>query len=566
MKIVLMGNPNVGKSIIFSRLTGVGAIVSNYPGTTVDFTKGKMKLGEKIFEIIDAPGTYSLRASNKAEEVAKKLFDEADLIINVVDATNLERNLFLTLEILEEKKPVIIALNLWDEAKHKGIEIDLKELEKILATPVVATVALTGEGIKELVERIKDAKAKERKKSSDDEKWAEIGRIIRNVQIVKHRHHTLGDRLSEASIKPLTGLPIAILILFLSFLSVLFVGEALINYFFNPLFDIYKTFLIKFSNFLGEGIIHDIIIGKLINGQIDFMQSLGIITTGLYVPFGIVLPYVFSFYLILAIIEDTGYLPRLSTLLDNIFHRLGMHGSGVISLFLGLGCNVPGLLSTRILDTKKQRFIAITLLSIAIPCMAQTAMIFALLARYGIKYILIVYLTLGMIYIAGGLLLNRFLKGESTEIFLEIPPYRLPSISSIFKKTWLRIKWFLLDAIPWLFTGVFITSILYSSSIFSKIAEIFSPLMQPIFGLPGEATLPLLMGFLRKDLAIGLLLPLGLNAAQTTVAVIVLAIYFPCAASFAVLLKELGKDAIKSILIMLLTALFVGFIMKTILI
>ncbi|MEM2935186.1 MAG: ferrous iron transporter B, partial [Candidatus Thermoplasmatota archaeon] len=395
MKIVLMGNPNVGKSIIFSRLTGVGAIVSNYPGTTVDFTKGKMKLEEKIVEILDAPGTYSLKPSNKAEEVAKKLFDEADLIINVVDATNLERNLFLTLEILEEKKPVIVALNLWDEARHKGIEIDLKELEKTLATPVVATIALTGEGIKELVERIKDAKVKERKKSSDDEKWAEIGRIVRNVQIVKHRHHTLKDRLSEASIKPLTGLPIAIFILFLSFLSVRLMGETLINHFFDPIFGIYKTFLMKFSNFLGKGIIHDIVIGKLIDGEIDFMQSLGIITTGLYVPFGIVLPYVFSFYLILSIIEDTGYLPRLSTLLDNIFHRLGMHGSGIISLFLGMGCNVPGLLSTRILDTKKQRFIAITLVSIAIPCMAQTAMIFALLGGYGIKYVIIVYLTLG---------------------------------------------------------------------------------------------------------------------------------------------------------------------------
>ena len=567
MKIVLMGNPNVGKSVIFSRLTGAGVIAANYPGTTVDFTKGKMKLGEKTFEIIDAPGTYSLMPSNKAEEVAKKLFDEADLVINVVDATNLERNLFLTLELLEGNKPVVIALNLWDEARHKGIEIDLKELEKILDTPIVATVALTGEGIKELTERIKDAKAKERKKTSDDEKWMEIGRTVKIVQKVRHRHHTLKDRLSEASIKPFTGLPIAIFVLLISFLSVRFIAEGIIKYISDPLFEIYKIFIMKIGDFLGEGFIHDVIIGKLIDGEIDFMQSLGLLTTGLYVPFGVVLPYIFSFYLILAILEDTGYLPRLSTLVDNIFHRLGMHGSGIISVFLGLGCNVPGVLSSRILDTKRQRFITATLIGIAIPCMAQTAMIFAILGKYGIKYILIVYSTLAIIFISGGLLLNKFLKGESSEIFLEIPPYRLPSISSIFKKTYMRIRWFLADALPWLFAGVFITSILYSSDIISKIANLFSPFMQPVFGLPGEAAVPLLMGFFRKDLAAGLLLPLGLSAPQLVVAVTVLAIYFPCVATFAVLLKELGwKDMIKSTTIMLFTALFVGFIMKTILI
>jgi ferrous iron transport protein B len=567
MKIVLMGNPNVGKSVIFSRLTGADVIAANYPGTTVDFTKGKMKIEGKTFEIIDAPGTYSLMPSNKAEEIAKKLFDEADLVINVVDATNLERNLFLTLELLEGNKPVVIAINLWDEARHEGIEIDLKKLEKILDTPVIATVALTGEGIKELTERIKDAKAKERKKTSDDEKWMEIGRIVKIVQKVRHRHHTLKDKLSEASIKPVTGLPIAIFVLLISFLSVRFIGEGLINYIFDPVFKIYKIFIMKIGNFLGEGFIHDVFIGKLIDGEIDFMQSLGLLTTGLYVPFGVVLPYIFSFYLMLAILEDTGYLPRLSTLLDNIFHRLGMHGSGIISVFLGLGCNVPGVLSSRILDTKRQRFIAATLIGIAIPCMAQTAMIFAILGKYGIKYILIVYSTLAIIFISGGLLLNKFLKGESPEIFLEIPPYRLPSISSIFKKTWMRVRWFLADALPWLFAGVFITGILYSSDIISKIANIFSPLMQPIFGLPGEAAIPLLMGFIRKDLAAGLLLPLGLSTPQLAVAVTILAIYFPCVATFAVLLKELGwRDMIKSTAIMLFTALFVGFIMKTILI
>jgi len=157
-KIVLMGNPNVGKSVVFSRLTGANVIASNYPGTTVDFYEGTMRLEGEQVRIIDAPGTYSLQPSNRAEEVSVNLLDDADIVINVVDATNLERNLYLTLELLEREKPVIVALNLWDETKHLGIDVDVEKLEKMLGVPVVPTVALTGEGIKELVERLKDAK------------------------------------------------------------------------------------------------------------------------------------------------------------------------------------------------------------------------------------------------------------------------------------------------------------------------------------------------------------------------------------------------------------------------
>lgn len=215
-KIVLMGNPNVGKSVVFSRLTGANVITSNYPGTTVDFSKGSMKLhGEKV-EIIDAPGTYSLVPSNKAEEVAVKMLKDADIIINVVDSTNLERNLFLTLELLEKKYPVVVALNMWDEAKHLGIEIDKDKLQEELGVPVVATVALTGEGIKELVETIEKARISDKiEEMSEEERWVKIGRIIKKAEKVGHRHHTIRDKIADATIKPATGIPLAILIIFL---------------------------------------------------------------------------------------------------------------------------------------------------------------------------------------------------------------------------------------------------------------------------------------------------------------------------------------------------------------
>ncbi len=216
------------------------------------------------------------------------------------------------------------------------------------------------------------------------------------------------------------------------------------------------------SDRLGSGFLHEVLIGKLLDGDIDFVQSLGILTTGIFVPFGMVLPYILAFYFTLAILEDSGYLPRLATLSDNIFHKLGMHGYGVISVFLGLGCNVPGALSTRTLETRKQRFIAATLMAIAVPCMAQIAMIFAILGPHGFGYIGLVFGILSLVYLLGGLLLNRFVQGECPEIFLEIPPYRKPSLRPIGKKTWMRIRWFLAEAIPWLFLGVVLVNLLYA--------------------------------------------------------------------------------------------------------
>ena len=193
-KIVLMGNPNVGKSVVFSRLTGANVISSNYPGTTVDFSKGKMRLNGKTIEIIDAPGTYSLEPSNKAEEVAAEMLKDTDVVINVVDATNLERNLYLTIELLERNIPVVIALNLWDETKHLGIHINEKQLEKILGIPVISIVALTGEGIKELVSKIKKAKSPDKiRPTSEEGRWVEIGQIIKKLRKIHEKRLLVAD-------------------------------------------------------------------------------------------------------------------------------------------------------------------------------------------------------------------------------------------------------------------------------------------------------------------------------------------------------------------------------------
>ncbi len=567
-KIVLMGDPNVGKSVLFARLTGAKVIASNYPGTTVDFSKGKMHVGKVVAEVVDAPGTYSLEPTNKAEEVALKMYEEADVVINVIDATNLERNLFLTLELLERKKPVIVALNLWDETKHLGIHIDVGKLEELLSVPVTPTVALTGEGIEKLVRRLDEACSPEGiKPTSDEARWIEIGHLVKKVQEITRRHHTIWDHFIDATIKPLTGIPIAIGIILLSFWAVRLVGETLIGYIFEPLFELYRPMAMSVSDWLGPGFLHDVLIGKLIDGEIDYVQSMGILTTGLFVPFGMVLPYITAFYLMLGVLEDSGYLPRLATLTDTVFHKLGMHGHGIVPVFLGLGCNVPGALASRTLETRKQRFISATLMAIAVPCMAQTAMIFGILGSHGFFYIVLVLATLTIVYVALGLLLGRFFKGESPEIFLEIPPYRRPSFLTILKKTWMRVRWFLTEAIPFLFLGVLLVNVLYAVGFLEWLGGALAPVVNGWLGLPEESATALLIGFLRKDLAVGMLLPLGMTSMQLVVATTILAIYFPCVATFAVLVKELGaKDMIRATGIMIATALVVGGIMRVVLI
>ncbi len=571
-QVLLIGNPNVGKSVIFTRLTGVGVIASNYPGTTVEYHLGIMGTGDKRMKIIDVPGTYSLDPTSPAEQVAIDLLNKAidqgnSVVVNVIDATNLERNLNLTLQLLKMNIPVIIALNLWDETKHIGISIDVAKLERILGVTVIPTVAVTGQGINSLVNSVNRA-VKGKLDFDDQERWHEIGKIVEKVQVIKHRHHTFFERIGDLTIHPITGIPIAIAVLFLLFLAIRFIGEGLINHISTPLFErVWAPVMLELSSLLGHNsFLHKILIGRLYEGNIDFVQSFGMLTTGLYVPIGAVLPYIIAFYLMLSFMEDSGYLPRLAVLLDKTMHIVGLHGMAIIPMFLACGCNVPGILATRVLETKRERFIAATLMSISIPCIAQMAMIFALLGKYGPRALFPVFITLAIIWLIAGNIMKKLVKGESPEIFTEIPQYRFPHIETLIKKVWIRIRWFLSEALPYVLLGVLIVNLLYAFGIIDFLGEITAPLLKPLLGLPIDAIGVLLLGFLRKDLAVGMLLPLGLSMKQLIISCVVLTMYFPCVATFAVLLKELGiLDTVKAMLIMIISALVVGIILNTIL-
>jgi len=568
MKILLMGNPNVGKSVIFSRLTGVKVIASNYPGTTVGYTSGFMKLGDETVEVIDVPGTYTLEPTCEAEEVALRMLATGDTVINVVDATNLERNLYLTLQLLERARPVVVALNIWDDTKHRGIYIDLDKLRESLGVPVIPTVAVTGEGMKELVENIPKASSPDTPVRGRDERWATIGSITDQVQHITHRHHTWLERLGDASVKPLTGGIIALAVLASTFTVVRFISESLISYILDPLFNtLWAPVLLRLSDLLGgTGLLHDIVIGKIASGEVNFVESFGLLSSGLYVPFAMVLPYIIAFYLVLGLLEDIGYLPRLAVLMDTIMHRLGLHGYAIIPTLLGLGCNVPAVLATRILESKRERFIAATLISIAIPCAALQAMIFGLVGERGGQYVAIVYGTLFVVWIILGFILNHTVKGFSPELLIEIPPYRLPSWRAMLQKLWMRSYGFLVEAVPIILGAVLVINILYFLRVFDAIANFTAPVVTGLLGLPKEGVAALVIGFLRKDVALGMLAPLALSAKQLVVGSLVLAMFFPCIATFVVLLRELGVvNMLKSAGIMISAALITGGILNLIL-
>ena len=567
-KILLVGNPNVGKSVLFSRLTGVRATASNYPGTTISYTRGFLKLGEEKVEVIDVPGTYTLEPTTEAEEIALQMLDTGDIVINVVNATNMERSLYLTLQLLEKGTPVIVALNLWDDTKHRGIDIDLDKLRQFLGVPVIPTVAVTGEGIKDLVEHIPKATSPGAPVRTRDERWATIGSIIDQVQHIDHRHHTWLERLQDASVKPLTGGMIAVVVLICAFLVIRFIGESLIGYVLDPLFNnLWAPVVVWLSNLMGgSGFLHDIVVGKVAGGEVNFVESFGLLSSGLYVPFAMVLPYIISFYFVLGLLEDIGYLPRLAVLMDTIMHWLGLHGYAIIPTLLGLGCNVPAVLATRILESKRERFIASTLVSIAVPCAALQAMIFGLVGERGGQYVAIVYGSLFVAWIILGIILNHAVKGFSPELLIEIPPYRLPPWRIVLQKLWMRVYGFLAEAIPIILGAIVVINMLYSLRVFDAIASFTAPVVTGLLGLPKEAVTSLIIGFLRKDVALGMLAPLALTAKQLVVASVVMAMFFPCIATFVVLLRELGvANMLKSVGVMILAALITGGMLNLIL-
>lgn len=535
-KIILVGNPNVGKSLVFSRITGAGVVTANYAGTTVDIVTGSFRYEDRTYQLVDSPGIYSLEQDCQADETVMKLVNDSDIVVNIVDATNLERNLNLTLQLLQLGKPTVVCLNFWDDTAHYGITIDVAALEKILNVPVITVSALRNEGISRLVASIEEARISDLTYDAENH-WNQIGDIVSQVQRLEHRHHTFFERLSDFSLHPIGGIVTAIGVLLATLAIVRFMGEGMINYLLDPFYTkIYAPFVTDLAN----QIPWDFVKGLLVGYSMDPLESFGIFTSGLYIAMVLVFPYFFSFYLVFGFLEDFGYLPRLAVVLDNIFHRFGLHGYSSIPVMLGLGCKVPALLSTRILNSRREKILTISLIMMSAPCLPQTAMIISLGMNYGPVTVLFIFFILLVLAVFINILLNRFLPGKTEEFFTELPSYRIPSLKLMASKMKVRIVEYFAEVLPMITVGVLIMNLLEYLKVIEFITNAIRRPVELVLGLPPDIAPIMLLGFLRKDVSIALLAPLDLSAQQFIIASIFLVLYTPCISSFFTLLKELG--------------------------
>ncbi len=566
---LLAGNPNVGKSLIFSRLTGIGVISSNFPGTTVGLNYGQTHFDGEAYDIIDIPGLYRLEEEWLIEGKKRNLFKELeyDFIVCVADASHLERNLYFLLEIMQLKKPVILLLNKFDEAQRKGIQIDVKQLEKLLGIPVIPAVATTGEGLKDLAFQAARIASRKMPESSltvpptPEGKWNTIGHIIHNVQTVKHKHASFWEKLQGWATTPATGLPIALLVLVLSFFLVRFVGENLIALL-DPL---YENYYVPFLQDLLAPV-KDNALGMLLLGD-GGVKYFGVLTDGLHIALIEVMSYVLAFYALLGFLGDLGYLPRLAVLLDSLLHKIGLHGYGSLPIMLGFGCKVPAVMGIRVLETKRERIIALALILVLAPCISQTAMIISILSPYGLKYMLIVFFTLFINGILAGTVLNKLMKGETPELFMEIPSWQIPQIRPLLRKLWIRMREYFFDALPLILFGVLFVDLMQLSGLTDWVAKIARYPVECLLGLPAETTPLLILGFLRKDVSIALLEPFHLSAPELVVACVFMAMYLPCVATFFVMLRESGwKDTLKVVSLTLSLSFLTAFILRLFLI
>lgn len=606
LTIALAGNANVGKSVIFNQLTGLNQIIGNWPGKTIEKKEGYLIYKGYKIKVIDLPGIYSFSTYSEEEIISRNfiLDEKPDIVINVVDSVHLERNLFFTLQLIELQANLIIALNQVDLLEESGFSIDIEKLQNILKVPVIPTVAVKNKGIEELIDKcveiveknenikpfdivygkeveekiksliellqnnsnypkrliaikllegdkeisskIKDKnillKAKEFSEELEDlhgepisliltqEKYNLCNRITKEVLAIKSKKFNLSNFLDKFLLHPLFGYLFLLIFLFLIFYSIFGFGS-FFSGLLESLFDRVKNFLLNLQiSYVSKKILIDGILDGVIGGL------------------SIALPYLIPFYILLSILEDSGYLSRMAFFTDSFMHFVGLHGKAFFPLILGFGCNVPAVLGSRILETKKQKFITSTLATL-VPCSARTVVILGLVGVFlGFKYVLIIYVIDIIVLFIIGKILTLLIPGKSYGLIMEMPNLRKPSLKIVLRQSWFRIKDFIYIAFPIIIFGSFLLQILDLTNILRLFVNFISPFFVNFLGLPPLTSIPLIFGILRKELTLMMLFSLfGTNVVtnfltpkQIIIYSIITLFYFPCIATFAALKRELG--------------------------
>jgi ferrous iron transport protein B len=608
--IALAGNANVGKSVIFNHLTGLHQHIGNWPGKTVERAEGTLHFKGYTIDIVDLPGIYSLSTYSLEELVSRKYIavEKPDIVINVVDASVLERNLFFTLQLMELETPMVIALNQMDIAKSKGIQIDIKKLEHLLGIPVMPTVAVKGVGIAKLLEKAIETVEKEPLKKrpqvmygeeveekidkliekmkkvqfvyppryvaiklleGDEEIERELRRIdpqiistakklageIENIHghgcstvITSERYEAAGciaraaqklvspikptkvERLHNFTTHKVTGYLTLVFSLLLIFYAIFTFG----GYTSGLLSDLLYGLEPFFASAFGTGIVGALLWGGVMEGLIAGIT--------------IVLPYIIPFYIILYFLENSGYLSRIAFLMDNVMHKIGLHGKAFIPIMLGFGCNVPACLGCRIMETQRERLLA-AFVTTLVPCAATTVIILGLVGDFlGIQWALALYLFNLVIILLLGRLAFRVVPGEPTALIMEMHDYRWPHMKTILKQTWFRVAEFIKIAFPLIIVGSLALKLAEVSGVLETVATVLSPVTVVWLGLPAITGITLIFGVLRKELSLVMLATLlgttnfaqVLTPVQMIVFTLVAMFYIPCIATIAALVRDFG--------------------------
>lgn len=587
-KIVLAGNPNVGKSVIFNALTGLYMDVSNYPGTTLNMACGRY--GSDV--LIDTPGVYGVSSFSEEEKITRDIILSADIVINVVNAVHLEQDLFLTQHIIDMGVPMILVLNMIDDAKREGIKINIPLLEKMLGVPVISMIAERGVGIADLRRKLKTARPGNVELSLQEklqkihtpagrreallilegdpdisercgaqpgteredlylERRKTVNHIVSHVISETGGESSFASRLGRWMLRPVTGFPLLAITLFIIYELI---GVFLAGYVVDSSGEIMGGYYEPaIRSLLALFIPAGSIIYTLLAGQY------GVLTMTVTYLFGLLLPLVLGIFLVLSVLEDTGYLPRIATLVDRTLAGIGLNGQAVIPLVLGFGCVTMALISTRMLPTDRERRIAIFLLALCVPCSAQLAIIIAILASQGAAYMILFVLLVLCVLISAGTLLRRFLPGGISPLLIELPPLRLPKFGNIVMKTWNRAYQFIKEAFPIFAGGTLFLGTLEVTGLLEGLRKILEPVTVSWLHLPQEVADILIMGFIRKEFGAAVILNLQMAPLQNFIILLTLSLTVPCIASTMIIFKERGwREGILIWLAILSLAFLVG--------
>ena len=554
INVALVGNPNVGKTTVFNALTGSKQYVGNWPGVTIDKKYGFIN---KDIKIVDLPGIYAMDTYSNEEKISRAYLEneEVDVILNVVDGTNLERNLYLTVQLTEFKKPIVILLNMMDIAKKRGIDINTKILEDELGVKIIPISAKRKEGLDNLdkvINEVKGSKSpKLQKYNSEKEAYEYIDKILNNASNSKKNSKYIGEKIDKLVLNPILAYPLFLLALLIIF-------KFTFNWFGQPLADMLDAFVADtFTPFVE---------GFLINSS-DWFKSL--ILDGIVSGVGGVIvffPIVFALFIGISFLEDSGYMSRVAFLMDRIMRKIGLSGKAFIPIIMGFGCSAPAIMATRTLESEKDRKMT-ALIAPLVTCGARLPVyaLFATIFFTNNKEFVVMGLYLLGIVVAiliGLLFKNTLFKKDEEPFILELPEYKMPSFKSILLNAWDKSKGFIIRAgtlifaisiIVWLLTYFNMNGFTeeIDTSFLAKLGEIIAPIFKPLGFGDWQAGVSIITGLAAKEVIIGtmeivygdlqVVLPTMFTGVTAFSFLVFVSLYTPCFAVIGVMKKEYGS-------------------------